>query len=213
MTELMIGALRDTLVMVFFSTLISCLIGIPIGIILIMTRKDGLSENLVLYRILDSVINILRSVPFVILMIVLFPISRIIVGTTIGTKGVIVPLSIAAAPFVARMAEQTLLEVDRGVIEAAKAMGSTNTEIIRKVLLPESMPSLVNMLAITTINIIGYTAMAGVIGGGGLGEIALRFGLYRYENDKLYVSVILIVLLVQLVQFAGTRISTGLNKK
>lgn len=213
MTELMIGALRDTLVMVFFSTLISCLIGIPIGIILIMTRKDGLSENLVLYRILDSVINILRSVPFVILMIVLFPISRVIVGTTIGTKGVIVPLSIAAAPFVARMAEQTLLEVDRGVIEAAKAMGSTNAEIIRKVLLPESMPSLVNMLAITTINIIGYTAMAGVIGGGGLGEIALRFGLYRYENDKLYVSVILIVLLVQLVQFAGTRISTGLNKK
>ncbi|MDO5717845.1 MAG: methionine ABC transporter permease [Tissierellia bacterium] len=213
MKELLIKATIETIQMVGLSTIISIILGFPIGILLVMTRKNGIAENIKLYSVLDTIINLLRSIPFIILMIVLFPISRIIVGTSIGTSAVIVPLSISAAPFIARMFEQTLLEVDKGVIDAAKAMGSTKPEIVFKVMIPEALPSLVNMVTITIINVIGYSAMAGAIGGGGLGDMAIRYGYFRDEKDSLWASVIMIVVLVQLVQFIGTKLSIMLNKR
>ena len=173
MTDLILKATFETIYMVTFSTLIAVLLGFPLGMILVATRKNGISENLKLYTFLDGIINLMRSIPFIILVLVLFPLSRLVVGTTIGTKAVIVPLSISATPFVARMFEQAVIEVDKGVIDAAKAMGSSKREILLKVLIPEALPSLVNMITITIINIIGYSAMAGAIGGGGLGDCLL----------------------------------------
>lgn len=213
MTDLILKATFETIYMVTFSTLISVLLGFPLGMVLVATRKNGISENLKLYTFLDGIINLMRSIPFIILVLVLFPLSRLLVGTTIGTKAVIVPLSISATPFVARMFEQAVIEVDKGVIDAAKAMGSNKREILLKVLIPEALPSLVNMITITIINIIGYSAMAGAIGGGGLGDVAIRYGHFRSETDVLWASVIVIVVLVQIVQFVGTRISIYLNKR
>lgn len=206
-------AIPETLYMVFISTLISVLIGLPLGIILTITRADGLSENNGVYRVLDSVINVLRSFPFIILMFLVFPLTRLIVGKTIGTTASLVPLTIAATPFVARLMEGYFLEVDKGVIEAAKAMGSTNFQIISKVLIPESMPSIVLGITMTIINIVGYSAMAGAMGGGGLGDVATRFGYYRGEVDILWAAVFVIILIVQLVQFIGNRLAKIINKK
>ncbi len=213
MTDLILTATIETIYMVSFSTLIAVLLGFPLGMVLVMTRKNGISENIKLYTFLDGIINLMRSIPFIILVLVLFPLSRLLVGTTIGTKAVIVPLSISATPFVARMFEQAVIEVDKGVIDAAKAMGSSKREILLKVLIPEALPSLVNMITITIINVIGYSAMAGAIGGGGLGDVAIRYGHFRSETDVLWASVIVIVILVQIVQFVGTRISIILNKR
>lgn len=213
MTDLILKATIETIYMVSFSTLIAVLLGFPLGMVLVMTRKNGISENIKLYTFLDGIINLMRSIPFIILVLVLFPLSRLLVGTTIGTKAVIVPLSISATPFVARMFEQAVIEVDKGVIDAAKAMGSSKREILLKVLIPEALPSLVNMITITIINVIGYSAMAGAIGGGGLGDVAIRYGHFRSETDVLWASVIVIVVLVQIVQFVGTRISIILNKR
>lgn len=201
----------QTLEMVLFSTVFSLILGLPLGILLCVTDpQGGIMPKPVLNQILTRIVNVLRSFPFIILMILLFPLSRIIVGTSIGTKATIVPLSIAAAPFVARVIETALKEVDPGVVQAARAMGSTNFQIITKVLLPESMPSLVAGITLTIINLIGYSAMAGAIGGGGLGDLAIRYGYQRFRTDIMVVSVVVILVLVEVIQIIGTKISAHL---
>lgn len=201
----------QTLEMVLFSTIFSLILGLPLGILLCVTDpQGGIMPKPVLNQILTRIVNVLRSFPFIILMILLFPLSRIIVGTSIGTKATIVPLSIAAAPFVARVIETALKEVDPGVVQAARAMGSTNFQIITKVLLPESMPSLVAGITLTIINLIGYSAMAGAIGGGGLGDLAIRYGYQRFRTDIMVVSVVVILVLVEVIQIIGTKISAHL---
>ena len=167
----------------------------------------------VLHQLIDRVVNVLRSFPFIILMILLFPFSRLIIGTSIGTAATVVPLSIAAAPFVARVIENALLEIDRGVIQAALAMGSSTREIIFKVMIPEALPPLVAGITLTIINLIGYSAMAGAIGGGGLGDLAIRYGYQRFRSDIMLAAVIVILVMVELIQFIGTRISTALAKR
>jgi len=207
-------ATLQTLSMVFFSTVFSLILGLPLGILLCVTDPvTGIMPKPVLNQILTRIVNVLRSFPFIILMILLFPLSRIIVGTSIGTTATIVPLSIAAAPFVARVIESALKEVDPGVVQAARAMGSTNFQIIMKVLLPEAMPSLVSGITLTIINLIGYSAMAGAIGGGGLGDLAIRYGYQRFRTDIMVVSVVVILVLVEVIQVIGTKISSRLIAK
>ncbi|WP_199229012.1 methionine ABC transporter permease [Sporanaerobacter acetigenes] len=213
MSELIVPALLETLYMVFFSTIFSLLIGLPLGILLVITEKGGIWEKSMLNQTLNGIINVLRSFPFIILMILLFPLSRLIVGSTIGTKATIVPLSIAAAPFVARIIESALKEVDSGVVEASLSMGATVPQIVFKVLIPESMPSLVMGITLTIINLIGYSAMAGAIGGGGLGDLAIRYGLYRFQTDIMIVSVTIIIVLVQGIQLIGNKITVSINRK
>ena len=197
----------QTLEMVLVSTVFSMVMGFPLGVLLYSTNSMGITPRPVLNQILSRIVNILRSFPFIILMILLFPLSRLILGTSIGTTATIIPLSIAAAPFVARLVETALLEVDPGMIQAARAMGSTNSQIIYKVLIPESMPSLVSGITLTIINLIGYSAMAGTIGGGGLGDLAIRYGYQRFRPDVMAASVVVIIVMVELIQFIGTRIA------
>nr|WP_318716462.1 methionine ABC transporter permease [uncultured Treponema sp.] len=197
----------QTLEMVLFSTLFSMVIGFPLGVLLYSTNSMGITPRPILNQVLSRIVNVLRSFPFIILMILLFPLSRLILGTSIGTTATIIPLSIAAAPFVARLVETALLEVDPGMIQAARAMGSTNSQIIYKVLIPESMPSLVSGITLTIINLIGYSAMAGTIGGGGLGDLAIRYGYQRFRPDVMAASVVVIIVMVELIQFVGTRIA------
>lgn len=211
--EIVGPAIPQTLYMVSVSTLISLVIGIPLGIILTITRQDGLKPARHIYAVLDWIINILRSLPFVILMLLVFPLSRFIVGKTIGTTASIVPLAVSATPFVARLIEGYLIEVDKGLIEAAQAMGSTNFQIITKVMIPEALPSMISGITMTIINIIGYSAMAGLIGGGGLGEVANRYGYQRNQYDVLLVSVLVIIIIVQIVQFVGNTWAKTINKK
>jgi D-methionine transport system permease protein len=206
-------ATLETVHMTFFSTVIAAVLGFPLGVILYCTSPVGLFPYRALYNVLSRIVNVLRSLPFIILMILLIPLSRLIVGTSIGPTAVIVPLSIAAAPFVARIAEAALQEVDSGVLLAARAMGSTNFQSIPKVLIPETLPSLVSGLALTIINLIGYSAMAGAIGGGGLGTLAINYGYYRFRTDVTIAAVIVILILVELVQLAGTAISRTLLSK
>ena len=193
----------ETLYMVFFSTLFSLIMGFPIGILLVITKEGNILEKPRLNKILEMIINTLRSFPFIILMICLFPLSRIIVGTTIGSTAAIVPLSISAAPFVARMIEGALNEVDRGLIEASSSMGASNSTIILKVMIPETMPHIIHGITVTVISLIGFSAMAGTIGAGGLGDLAIRFGYQRFKTDIMIYSVIVIILLVQVLQSFG----------
>ena len=205
----------QTLEMVSLSTLFSVILGLPLGILLCVTapgRDAGIRPRPVLNEILSRIVNILRSFPFIILIIVLFPLSRLIVGTAIGTKSTIVPLSIAAAPFVARIVETSLKEVDHGVIQAARAMGSTDSQIVFKVL-PEALPSLISGLTLTIINLIGYSAMAGAVGGGGLGDLAIRYGYQRFRPEVMAVAVVIILVLVEVIQFIGNRISARMMAK
>ena len=206
----------QTIEMVFESTVVYLIMGLPLGVLLHVTDKEdqgGIIPKPVLNEILSRIVNILRSFPFLILMIILMPVARFILGTTIGTRASVVSLSIAAAPFVARVIETSLKEVDPGVIQAAKAMGSTNWQIIVKVMLPEALPSLVSGVTLTIINLIGYSAMAGTIGGGGLGDLAIRYGYQRFRSDVMLAAVIVIIVLVELVQFVGNRISSRLLAK
>ena len=203
----------QTLSMVFFSTLFSLILGLPLGVLLFSTGEEeqgGIIPMPLLNSVLSRIVNVLRSFPFIILMILLFPLSRLLIGTSIGTAATIVPLSIAAAPFVARVIETALKEVDPGVVQAARAMGSTNIQIVRKVLIPEAMPSLVSGVALTIISLIGYSAMAGAIGGGGLGDLAIRYGYQRFRGDIMLVAVIIILVLVEIVQVVGNRLSARL---
>ena len=204
----------ETLQMVFFSTIFSVILGLPLGVLMCVTdSQTGIIPHPILNKILNRIVDVLRSFPFLILMIILFPLSRILIGTTIGTKATIVPLAIAAAPFVARIVETSLKGLDSGLILAAKSMGSTSWQIITKVMIPECLPSLIDGLTLTIINLIGYSAMAGTIGGGVLGDLAIRYGYQRYRLDVLVVSVIVILILVGLIQMAGTMISKSLLKR
>lgn len=214
--NLVVSATLETLDMVFFSTLFSLLLGLPLGVLLCVTSSEsqgGIIPHPVLNQILGRIVNVLRSFPFIILMILLFPLSRIILGTSIGTTAAIVPLSIAAAPFVARVIESALKEVDPGVVQAAKSMGSSNMQIIVKVLLPEAMPALVAGMTLTVINLIGYSAMAGAIGGGGLGDLAIRYGFQRFRADVMVAAVIVILVLVEVVQVVGDKFVAKLMAK
>ena len=202
--EMLMEGVVDTLYMTIVSTFFSYVFGIVMAVVLVICRKDGIRPNPVVYSVLDVVVNLTRSFPFLILMIAVIPFTRYIVGTTIGNNATVVPLVIAAAPFVARLIESSLLEVDNGVVEAAQSMGASTWQIITKVLLPEAMPSLINGSAVAAITILGYSAMSGVIGGGGLGKIALSYGYYRYQTDIMIVCVVLLVLMVQVFQSVGT---------
>lgn len=206
-------ATGQTIYMSFVSAFFSLVIGLPLGVILVLTDTGGLRENKRVYHILDVIINVFRSIPILILIIMLFPLSRFIVGRSTGTTAVIVPLVISAAPFVARIMEQSLNELDSGVIEAAKSMGVSQYTMVRHVMLPEAMPSIINGVTIVLINLIGYSAIAGAIGGGGLGDLALQFGYYRRDTKALYIAVIIIIALVQIVQFTGNAIRKALDKK
>ena len=202
-----------TLYMTLMSTLFGYILGLPMGIILVVTAPKGLRPNQVVYRILDVIVNITRSIPFLILMILIMPFTRILVGKTDGTTATIVPLALAAAPFIARMVESSLLEVDHGVIEAAQSMGASLWTIIWKVLLAEARTSLIVGATIALGTILGYSAMAGTIGGGGLGDIAMRYGYYRYQADIMIIAVVLLVLLVQILQVVGMILSKKLDRR
>lgn len=203
----------NTLYMVFAATLIATLIGLPIGILLVLSQPRGIKPLPLLNSILGTCVNIGRSFPFAILMIALIPFTRLVVGTSIGTTAAIVPLSIAAAPFVARVTENAIKEIDGGIIEAAVAMGSSTKEIIFKVLLPESKHTIVHGLTLTLIHLVGYSAMAGLLGGGGLGKVAIQYGYQRYNTQLMIVTVVLIAVLVQIIQWTGDKIAKKLNKK
>ena len=202
-----------TLYMTLMSTLFGYILGLPMGIILVVTAPKGLRPNQVVYRILDVIVNITRSIPFLILMILIMPFTRILVGKTYGTTATIVPLALAAAPFIARMVESSLLEVDHGVIEAAQSMGASLWTIIWKVLLAEARTSLIVGATIALGTILGYSAMAGCVGGGGLGDIAMRYGYYRYQADIMIIAVVLLVLLVQILQVVGMILSKKLDRR
>ncbi len=203
----------ETLLMTFASTVLAYIIGLPLGVTMVITDEHGISPNKAFNSVLGAIINVGRSIPFVILIVAVIPLTRFIVGRAIGPEAAIVPLTIAAAPFVARMVESSLQEVDPGVIEAAKTMGATNGQIALKVLLPESVPSLIRGFSITTITLIGYSAMAGAFGAGGLGDIAIRYGHHRYQADVMWVTVVLIVVIVQIIQMLFELAAKKIDKR
>jgi D-methionine transport system permease protein len=204
---------RDTLYMTIVSTVIAYIIGLPMGIALVVTSDKGIRPNKLIYKILDIVINIVRSIPFLILLILVIPFTRLIVGKAYGTAATMVPLVIAAAPFIARMVESSIQEVDAGVIEAAQSMGAGLWTIIWKVMLAEARTSLIVGATIVLGTVLGYSAMAGTVGGGGLGDIAIRYGYYRYQSDIMIVTVVLLVILVQAMQMIGMAVSRKLDKR
>lgn len=211
--NLLLKGFLDTTHMVFWSTIFSLLLGFPIGILLTITPKGGIWEKPKLNKFLEMIINSLRSFPFIILMILIFPLSRVIVGTTIGSSAAIVPLSISAAPFVGRIVQGALKEVDPGLIEATESMGADVFTIIFKVMIPEAFPALIHGITLTVINLIGYSAMAGAIGGGGLGDIAIRYGYQRFKTDIMIYSVVAIIILVQSIQGSGNYFSNKIKIK
>lgn len=213
MLKILIQETGATLYMTAGATLFAYLLGLPMGIALVVTAAGGLRPQPVCYKILDAVVNLLRSVPFLILLILVMPLTKLIVGKTYGPSATIVPLVIAAAPFIARLVESSLAEVDKGVVEAALSMGADVKTIIWKVLLPEAKTSLLVGATIALGTILGYSAMAGIVGGGGLGDLAIKYGYYRYEEDIMWVTVILLVILVQLLQMAGTRLSKKTDRR
>ena len=199
--------------MTFVSALFAYVLGLPLGVTLIVTDKAGLHPMKTLNTVLGWVVTVGRSIPFVILMLVLAPFTRLIVGKAFGTTATIVPLVIAAAPFVARMVEQSLKEIDAGVVEAARTMGATDMQIILKVLLPESVPSLIRGVAVTVITLVGYSAMAGALGGGGLGDIAVRYGMHRYEYDVMILTLVVIIIIVQVIQVIFDLVAKRIDKR
>ena len=211
--QMLIKGIGETLYMTLVSTLFGYLFGLPMGILLTITDREGIKPNAVLYKIMDVVANIVRSVPFLILLIVLIPFTRLIVGKSYGSTATIVPLVVAAVPYIARMVESSLREVDAGVIEAARSMGASTFTIVTKVLLVEARTSLIVGVTITLGTILGYSAMAGTVGGGGLGDIAIRYGYHRYEVGIMSVTVILLILLVQIFQTVGMKLSVHLDKR
>jgi len=211
--QMLLTATGETLFMTFLSALFVVLLGLPLGVLLVITDRGSIWEQPLLNRVLGALVNFGRSTPFIILMVAVAPLTRLIVGTTIETKAAIVPLVIAAVPFMGRLVEQSLREVDPGLVEAAVAMGSTGRQIIFKVLIPEALASLVRGTALMVINVLGYSAMAGAIGAGGLGDLAVKWGYMRFQNDVMYWSILVLVLLVQLIQFFGDRLAAGVTKR
>lgn len=205
--------LWNTIYMVAASGFFAILIGLPLGVILAITDKGHIKENPTLYKLLETIVNIGRSFPFAILMVALIPFTRWLVGTSLGTTAAIVPLTVAAAPFIARLIETSLKEIDSHILEAVIVMGSNTWQIITKVLLPEALPSIVSAITLTLINLIGYSAMAGLVGGGGLGQVAIQYGYNRFNTFIMITTVILLILLVQCVQWLGGAIAKAINKK
>jgi D-methionine transport system permease protein len=206
-------ATLETLYMVSVSALLAMVLGLPLGLLLVITGPSSFLPNPGINQILGTVINAGRSLPFIILLVAIIPLTRLIVGTTIGSTAALVPLTLSAIPFYARVAETSLLEVDPGLVEAAEAMGCNYWQIIRKVLIPEALPSLVLGLTIMIISLIGYSAMAGVVGGGGLGDLAIRYGYQRFNTTVMIITVVLLIVLVQLVQWLGDAIARRLRKR
>ena len=210
---MIIRGIGETLYMTLTSTLLGYVLGLPMGILLVICAKDGIRPNALVYKIFDLISNIFRSIPFLILLILVMPLTAKLVGKSYGSTATIVPLTFAAAPYIARMVESSLKEVDRGVIEAAQSMGASTWEIVWKVYLKEARTSLIVNATIATGTILGYSAMAGTVGGGGLGDIAIRYGYYRYQVDIMIVTVIILVLLVQLFQSIGMLISRKMDRR
>lgn len=206
-------AIWETVYMTVLSVVFSYVIGLPLGIILTITDKDGLKQNLWVNRILGFIVNVLRSIPFIILMVAMLPVSKFLIGTSLGNGAMIIMLTISASPYIARMVESSLKEMDKGVIEAARAMGASDLEIIFKVILPESKPSLIVGAVISTVTVIGYTAMASTIGGGGVGALAINYGHQRFKDDIIWVCVLVSVIFVQVVQEVGMRIAKRVDKR
>jgi len=213
MKELLLKGIYETLYMTAVSTAFAYLFGIPLGVIVYITDSKGICKNKAVNFITGVIINIVRSIPFLILLVAILPFTKKIVGTTIGSTATIVPLVVASAPFVARLVESSLKEIDDGIIEAAKAMGSSTFQIILKVLLPEAKPSLLVGATIAAATILGYSAMAGFVGGGGLGAIAINYGYYRYQGDIMFITVVLLVVIVQIFQEAGIKIVNKIDKR
>ena len=211
--QMIIWGVGETVYMTLLSTIVGYVFGLPMGVLLAVSDKDGLMPNKVIYKVLDVIANIVRSIPFLILLILLIPFTRLVVGKSYGSSATIVPLVVAAIPFIARMVESSVKEVDAGVIEAARSMGAGNFTIIWKVLLVEARTSLITGATIAIGTILGYSAMAGTIGGGGLGDIAIRYGYYRYQSDIMIVTVVLLVVLVQVFQTVGMVIASRLDKR
>ena len=210
---MLLEGIRDTLYMTFGSVIIGYLVGLPLGILLFVSNENGLKPNRVIYRVLDFICNIIRSIPFLILLILLIPFTRMVVGQSYGSTATIVPLVICAAPYIARVVESSLTDVDTGVIEAAKSMGASNMQIITKVLLVEARTSLMTGFTITTGLLLGYSAMSGTVGGGGLGDIAVRYGYYRWQTDIMIITVVLLIVIFQIIQNVGTRVSMKFDKR
>ncbi|NMD99756.1 ABC transporter permease [Selenomonas bovis] len=213
MIDLLMKALGETVYMVAVSMAVATAIGVPLGVLLSTTGKGGILEARAFNKTLGAIVNAIRSIPFIILMVAIIPLTRLIVGTAIGTTAAMVPLIIAAIPFIGRQVETSLTEVPYGLVEAALSMGATPLQIIRRVLLPEAMPSIVAQLTTVIISLVGESAMAGAIGGGGLGDLAIRYGYQRFRPDVMIATVVILIILVQLVQFAGNLLAKRLNKK
>ena len=211
--KMILEGIGQTLYMTLFSSFLAYVIGLPLGILLVVTDKDGIKPNRIINLIFGIIINFARSVPFIILLIAVIPLTRAIVGKAIGSNAVVVPLVIASAPYIARLVESSVKEVDFGVIEAAKSMGASTMQIIFKVLLPEAKPALLVGCAIAVTTILGYSAMAGFVGGGGLGDIAIRYGYYRYQTDIMLFTVAILVIIVQILQELGMRLSVFSDKR
>ena len=212
-TNLLIKALGQTVYMVPISMLIASLIGIPLGILLVVTEKNNILSCPIVNRPLSFIINIIRSIPFIILMVAIIPFTRILAGTSIGTTAAIIPLTLAAIPYIARMVETSIREIPFGLIEAAQSMGATPLQIIYKVLLPESLPSILDSMTVVMVSLVGASAMAGTIGGGGLGDLAIRYGYQRFQADIMIITIIVLVLMVQSIQFLGSFLSRKADKR
>ena len=211
--QMLLEGIRDTLYMTIVSTVAGYVIGLPLGVLLHVTGENGLKPNVVVYRVIDFICNIIRSVPFLILLILLIPFTRLVVGQSYGSTATIVPLVICAAPYIGRVVESSLNEVDKGVVEAARAMGAGNIQIIFKVLLVEAKTSLLTGFTITTGLLLGYSAMSGTVGGGGLGDIAVRYGYYRWKTDIMIITVVLLIIIFQIIQYIGTKVVTKLDHR
>ena len=212
-TDMIVSGVWATLYMTLASTILGYIFGLPMGVLLAITDKEGLTPNAIVYKILDVIANIVRSIPFLILLILLIPFTKLIVGQSYGSTATVVPLVIAAIPFIARMVESSIKEVDPGVIEAARSMGASNMQIVMKVLLVEARTSLLTGATIAIGTILGYSAMAGTVGGGGLGDIAIRYGYHRYQVDIMVVTVILLIVLVQIFQTIGMHIANKIDRR
>jgi len=211
--KLLITGTLDTLQMTVISTIMAMIIGIPLGVVLVVTSKGHILENAALNKILGAIVNATRSIPFIILMVAIIPFTRMVVGTSIGTTAACVPLTLAAIPFLARLVETSIKDIQFGVIEAAQSMGASPFQIIRKVLLPEALPTIIDNVTVLIVNLIGYSAMAGAIGGGGLGDIAVRYGYQRFQGDIMLATIIILIIMVQVIQMIGDGLSKAMNKK
>ena len=211
--NLLIQGFLETVQMTVISTVVAVLLGIPLGVILVITSRGHIMQNDAVNKVLGAIVNATRSIPFIILMVAIIPFTRLVAGTSIGTTAACVPLTLAAIPFLARLVETAIKEVNGGVIEAAQSMGATPVQIIWKVLLPEALPTLIDNITVLIVNLISYSAMAGAIGGGGLGDIAIRYGYQRFQGDVMLATIIILIVLVQVIQSAGDYLSRKVNKK